>query len=195
MIFFNRKQKKAAPSLPILHTDRLVLRAFDLNDAASLYAFAQSETVAHMAGFTPHKSLEDSRKMVQDFMASCAVWAIVEKRTGKMIGFASLHTDNTRYTGHARKLAYTLGEEYWGQGLATETCRELIRHAFEELDCIVLSVSHFPFNQKSKRVIKKLGFAYEGTQRHAHDLPDGSVADLVCYSLLRSEYEAHKQGK
>ncbi len=195
MIFFNRKKKPAAPTLPILHTDRLVLRAFDANDAASLHAFAQSETVAHMAGFTPHKSLEDSRKMVQDFMASGAVWAVVEKRTGRMIGFASLHIDNTRYTGHARKLAYTLGEEYWGQGFATETCRELLRHAFEDLNCAVLSVNHFPFNQKSRRVIKKLGFAYEGVQRHAHDLPDGSVADLVCYSLLRSEYEAHKQGK
>lgn len=195
MIFFNRKKKEMTPSLPILHTERLVLRAFDANDAASLYAFAQSETVARMAGFQPHKTLEESRKMVQDFILSGAVWAVVEKRTGRMIGFVSLHNDNTRYTGHARKLAYTLGEEYWGQGFATETCRALIRHAFEELDCRVLSVSHFPFNQKSKRVIKKLGFAYEGVQRHAHDLPDGTVSDLVCYSLLKSEYEAQKQGK
>ena len=117
MIFFNRRQKKAAPSLPILHTERLVLRAFDQNDAASLYAFAQSETVAQMAGFTPHKTLEDSRKMVQDFMASGAVWAVVEKRTGRMIGFASLHTDNTRYTGHARKLAYTLARNTGGRAL------------------------------------------------------------------------------
>ena len=195
MIFFNRKKKITAPVLPILQTERLVLRAFDPNDAVSLHAFAQSETVAQMAGFKPHKTLDDSRKMVQDFMVSGAVWAVVEKRTGRMIGFASLHTDNMRYTGHARKLAYTLGEDYWGQGFATETCRELLRYAFEECGCQVLSVSHFPFNQKSRRVIKKLGFTYEGALRHAHDLPDGSVTDLVCYSLLKSEYEAHKQGK
>ena len=195
MIFFNRKKKTAAPVLPILHTERLVLRAFDLNDAASLHAFAQSETVAQMAGFKPHKTLEDSRKMVQDFIASGAVWAVVEKRTGRMIGFVSLHNDSTRYTAHARKLAYTFGEDYWGQGFATETCRELLRHAFEDLNCAVLSVNHFPFNHKSKRVIKKLGFSYEGIQRYAHDLPDGSVTDLVQYSLLRSEYEALKQGK
>ena len=71
----------------------------------------------------------------------------------------------------------------------------MLRYAFEERDCQVLSVSHFPFNQKSRRVIKKLGFAYEGTLRHAHDLPGGEVSDLVCYSLLRSEYEARKTGK
>ena len=195
MIFFHRKKQSKAPALPILHTERLVLRAFDPNDAASLYAFAQNETVALMAGFTPHKNLEDSRSMVRSFIDSGAAWAIVEKRSGRMIGFATLHADNTRWTSNARKLAYTLGEEYWGQGFATETCSELIRHAFEDLNCLVLSVSHFPFNHKSKRVIKKLGFVYEGIQRHAHDLPDGSVSDLVCYSLLRSEYEALKQGK
>ena len=195
MIFFNRKKKVNAPAQPLLHTERLVLRAFDLSDAVDVYAFGHSETVCRMAGFTPHKTLEDSRRMVEQFIASGAVWAIVEKRTGHVIGFASLHRDDSRYTPNARKLAYTLAEESWGQGYATETCRELIRYVFEEQDCQVLSVTHFPFNQKSRRVIKKLGFAYEGVMRHAHDLPDGTVSDLVVYSLLRSEYEAHQQGK
>jgi len=195
VIFFNRKKKETAPALPLLHTERLVMRSFDENDAVDVYAFGHSETVGRMAGFTPHKSLEDSRRMVQQFIASGAVWAIVEKRTGHVIGFVSLHQDGGRFTANARKLGYTLAEEAWGQGYATETCRELIRYAFEDLNCQVLSVTHFPFNQKSRRVIKKLGFVYEGIQRHAHDLPDGSVSDLVCYSLLRSEYEAHKQGK
>lgn len=195
MIFFNRKQKKAAPTLPILHTERLVLRAFDPNDAVDVYAIGQSETVGRMAGFIPHKSLEDSRKMVQEFINATSVWAIVEKRSGHVIGFISLQKDNARPTQNAFKTGYALGENFWGQGYATETCREIIRYAFEERNCQVLSVSHFPFNQKSKRVIKKLGFTYEGTLRHAHDLLDGRVSDLVCYSLLKSEYEAHKQGK
>ena len=195
MIFFNRKKKTELPSLPVLHTERLVLRAFDLSDAVDVYAFGHNEEVSRMAGFATHRTLEDSRRMIEGFIASGAVWAIVEKRTGHVIGFVSLHKDDSRYTANARKLAYTLAEEAWGQGYATETCRELIRYAFEELDCQVLAVTHFPFNQKSKRVIKKLGFAYEGVMRHAHDLPGGEVSDLVCYSLLRSEYEAQKQGK
>ncbi|MBR6569248.1 MAG: GNAT family N-acetyltransferase [Clostridia bacterium] len=195
MIFFNRKSKAVKPVRPLLHTERLVLRSFDPNDAVDLYAFARSETVGYMAGFTPHQSLEDSRRMVKQFIDSGAVWAIVEKRSGRVIGFASLQKDDSRPVPNARKLAYTLGEEYWGQGYATETCRELIRYAFEVRDCAVLAVSHFPFNQKSKRVIKKLGFTYEGVLRHAHALPDGSVSDLVCYSLLKPEYEARKAGK
>ena len=195
MIFFNRKKKNDVPALPLLQTERLVMRTFDLSDAVDVYAIGQSETVGRMAGFTPHKTLEDSRRMVSQFMTARSVWAVVEKRTGHVIGFVSLQTDSARITSNAFKIGYTLGENYWGQGFATEACREIIRYAFEEHDCQVLSVSHFPFNQKSKRVIKKLGFVYEGVQRHAHDLPDGSVSDLVCYSLLKSEYEAQKQGK
>ncbi len=196
MIFFNRrKNTPVRPGRPVLHTERLVLRSFDTNDAVDVYAFGRSETVARMAGFTPHKTLEDSRRMVRSFIESGDVWAIVSKKSGHVIGFTSLHIDGSRYTPNARKLAYTLGEEHWGQGLATETCSEMIRYAFEEMNCAVLSVSHFPFNHKSKRVIKKLGFAYEGIMRHAHDLPDGTVSDLVCYSLVKAEYEAHKAGK
>lgn len=195
MILFNRKKKPTGPALPLLQTERLVMRAFDENDAVDVYAIGQSETVGRMAGFIPHKTLEDSRRMVRDFINATSVWAIVEKRSGHVIGFISLQKDSARPTQNAFKTGYALGENAWGQGYATEACREMIRYAFEERGCQVLSVSHFPFNQKSKRVIKKLGFTYEGTMRHAHDLPDGTVSDLVCYSLLKSEYEAHKQGK
>lgn len=195
MILFNRRRKDTAPTLPVLHTERLVLRSFDPNDAVDVYAIGQSETIGRMAGFIPHKTLEDSRRMVHDFINATSVWAIVEKRSGHVIGFISLQKDSARPTQNAFKTGYALGENAWGQGYATEACREMIRYAFEERGCQVLSVSHFPFNQKSRRVIKKLGFVYEGTLRHAHDLPDGSVSDLVCYSLLKSEYEARKTGK
>ena len=77
MIFFKRKAPKAAPALPLLHTERLVLRSFDVSDAVDVYAFGHSETVCRMAGFTPHKNLEDSRRMVQDFIASGAVWQLL----------------------------------------------------------------------------------------------------------------------
>ncbi|MDD5897572.1 MAG: GNAT family protein [Clostridia bacterium] len=195
MILFNRRKKEAAPTLPVLHTQRLVLRAFDANDAVDVYAIGQSENVARMAGFARHQTLEDSRRMVRELMNAHWVWAIVEKRTGHVIGLISLQADGARSRVNALKLGYTLGEASWGQGYATEACREIIRHAFEERGCEVLSVSHFPFNAKSRHVIKKLGFACEGLLRCAHGLPDGTACDLMCYSLLKSEYEARKLDK
>lgn len=194
MSLFSRK-KKQVQGLPVLRTERLVLRAFDPNDAVDVYTYAQSDKVGPMAGWAPHKSLEESRAMVQGFIEKGDVWAVVEKKTGHVIGTVSLRRDMKRRVENSLQMGFALGEKYWGQGFATEACSEVLRYAFGELDCPVLSVNHFPQNQKSRRVIKKLGFSCEGTLRYASLLPDGTPADLVTYSLLKTEYDALKRDK
>lgn len=190
MSFF-RRRKAAAPSLPVLRTERLVLRSFDPSDAVSVYAYAQSEKVGPMAGFAPHRTLEDSRRMVDKFIETGEHWAVVEKSTGRVIGSISLQKDAKRpKMENARSMGYVLGEAYWGQGFATEACRAVLAYAFCELECPVVSAGHFPINQKSRRVLKKLGFVYEGTMRRAARLYDGSFAELLIYSLFKEEYEA-----
>lgn len=196
MKWFGRKKNGAETALPILSTARLVMRNFEMSDAVSVYAYAQNEKVAIMAGFAPHTSPEESRAMVQRFMESGCHWAIVEKSTGCLIGSISLQTDGKRpRISAARRMGYVLGEGHWGKGYATEACTEVLRYAFEELECPIVSADLLPANTKSKRVLKKLGFSPEGILRCALPLPDGSVSDLSAYSLLRADYEQQKQKK
>ena len=196
MSWFKQKRSPTAPSLPLLNTERLVLRGFETGDAVSVYAYAQSEKVAGMAGFAPHKTVEDSRAMVQTFMEKEAHWAIVEKATGSVIGSISLQTDGKRpKIENARRMGYVLGEKYWGRGYATEACREILRYAFEDVGCPVISADLFPANIKSKRVLKKLGFMPDGVIRYARLLPYGTPSDMLTYSLLKTEYEANNKTK
>lgn len=190
MKWFGHGRKPSGAPLPMLTTERLVLRAFDPSDAVDVYAYAQSEKVGPMAGWAPHRSLEESRSVVERFIAGGDTWAVVEKRTGHVIGSIGLHRDGRREIAESRELGYALGEASWGLGYATEACREVIRYAFEELGCEVIAVRHFPSNQNSRRVVKKLGFVYEGVIRHSCRLPDGGTEDAVTYSLLKEEYEA-----
>lgn len=178
---------------PILHTERLVLRPYEKSDAVDVYAYAKSPVVGPMAGWKPHQSIEESKAVVQGFMQAGDVWAVVEKRTGRVIGSVGLHVDHTRTVPKAHELGYALGEESWGQGYGTEAASAVLRFAFEEYECPVVSVVHFPQNPKSKHVIKKLGFVYEGVRRMASMLPDGTLCDNVCYSLTREDYEALKE--
>lgn len=187
MSLFHRKSA-AAPSLPVLQSERLVLRGFDPSDAVDVYEYAQSEKVGPMAGWAPHKSLEDSRAVVDNFIRSDEVWAIVSKKTGRVIGSLGLHKRGTCTSEGSRELGYALGESHWGNGYATEACRIALDYAFTQLNCRVVRVGHFPFNQKSRRLIKKLGFVYEGSLRQVVQLPDGSWTDELMYSLLRDEY-------
>ena len=195
MSLFRRTRRHDAPQLPVLRTERLVLRNFDPNDAVDVFSYAQSDKVGPMAGWPPHKTVEDSRRVVERFIREGEVWAIVEKHTGHVIGSIGLHRDQARKVEGARELGYALGEKHWGQGYACEACDAVLRYAFEELHSPVVSVGHFPTNGQSRRVIKKLGFHYDGTLRRAWLLPDGGMADVMTYSLLDDEYRARGASK
>lgn len=190
MKWFGKKPSAAAVTLPVLNTERLVLRTFDPNDAVDVYAYAHSEKLGPMAGWAPHQTLQDSRNAVNAFIAAGDCWAIVDKKTGHVIGSISLHVDQKRRLEGCRQMGYVLGEGFWGQGYATEACAAVLRYAFADLQCPVVSSSHFPMNPKGRKVMKKLGFTYEGTLRHAVLLPDGSHGDSLIYSLLKEEYDA-----
>lgn len=189
MKLFRRKRVQPAPTLPVLQTERLVLRAFDASDAVDVFAYSRSEKVGPMAGWAPHKTIADSRLAVDMFIRGGEVWAVVEKKSGHVIGSVGLHKRARNIAG-ALELGYALGEKYWGQGYATEACRALMHHAFCDLNCPILTCGHFTFNTRSKRVIKKLGFTYEGTLRRVWQAPDGAYADECVYSLLQEEYKA-----
>ncbi|NLM24971.1 MAG: GNAT family N-acetyltransferase [Firmicutes bacterium] len=178
-----------------LQTKRLLLRAWQLSDAADLYEYAKSSQVGPAAGWKPHASIEESREIIKLFIEEQESWAICYTATGKVIGSIGLHPDRKRNVGHAnaRALGYVLSEDYWGQGLMPEACQAVLRYAFEELKLAVLSVYHYPFNVRSKRVIQKLGFVYEGTLRKANMLYDGAIMDTLCYSLTREEYLARQR--
>ena len=178
-----------------LTTERLVLRGFESSDAVDVYAYAHNPHVGPRAGWRPCATVEECRAMVAHLMRQGEVWAIVSKQTGRVIGSVGLHMDARRNVEGARELGYALREDAWGNGYATEACEAALRYAFTELCLRLVSVCHLPDNQRSRRVIKKLGFQYEGTLRQATTLPDGELADDVCYSLTAEEYRATHPGE
>ena len=190
MKLFGRKHHQREQTLPVLQTERMVLRCFDVNDAVDVFAYAKNPNVGLMAGWQPHQSIEDSRGWITKMLIAGNTWAIVEKKAGRVVGAVTLKEDRSRQVKNALELGYALGEESWGRGYATEACREVMRYAFNDKECPVLSVTHFPQNSSSKRVVKKLGFVSEGAIRYAYAMPDGTVRDLMLYSMTEPEYRA-----
>ena len=86
-------------------------------------------------------------------------------------------------------MGYVLSKAYWGQGLMTEAAKEVLRHAFEDLKLEMVTISHFSYNQRSARVIEKLGFHREGVLRKAFLRYDGSLLDDVGYSMTKEGYQ------
>jgi putative acetyltransferase len=172
-----------------LVTDRLLLRPFEESDLQDFFEYAKSPNVGPNAGWPPHSNIEESRDILEAFMDNEEVWALVLKENNKLIGSIGLHKDQLRSATDVKMLGYVLSEVYWGQGIMYEAAQAAIQYAFEYQDIVLLTVHHYSYNNRSKRVIDKCGFQYEGTLRHCSKIYNGSVYDLDCYSMTKEEWQ------
>ncbi len=171
-----------------IETSRLFMRRFLESDLSAMHGYCVKPNVGSHAGWKPHETLEDSKRILKEFMDGDEVWAIVEKESGRLIGSCGLHRDHKRMNDRVRMLGYVLDDDFWGKGYMTECAKGLIRYGFLEMNLELISVYHFSENNRSKRVIEKCGFNYEGVLHQARRLYDGRVVDDVCYSLTKDEF-------
>lgn len=153
----------------MLETERLVLRKWAETDAESLYEYAKDPQIGPIAGWPPHKSVEESLNVIQNVFNGAECYAICEKENGKAIGAIELklngHTDMTDRDDEC-ELGYWLGQPFWGRGYVPEAAREILRHGFKDLGMHTIWCGYYEGNQKSKQVQEKLGFTYHHTDEN-----------------------------
>lgn len=150
----------------ILETERLILRPWEESDAQSLYEYAKDPDVGPIAGWPPHKSVEESLQVIKNVFHGAQCYAICEKGANIAIGAVELklngHTDMTDQEDEC-ELGYWLGKPFWGRGYMPEAAGALIRHGFVNLKMSAIWCGYYEGNSKSKRVQEKLGFVYHHT--------------------------------
>ena len=150
----------------MLETKRLILRKWTEADAESLFQYASNTEIGPVAGWPPHKSVEESKEVIKNVFNGAECYAICEKENNAAIGAVELklngHTDMTERDDEC-ELGYWLGQPFWGRGYMPEASRELLRHGFEVLGMTTIWCAYYDGNLKSKRVQEKLGFVYHHT--------------------------------
>lgn len=143
----------------ILHTPRLLLRPWREEDAESLYEYAKDPDVGPIAGWPAHRSVEESRNVIQNVFNVPECYAICLEDTP--IGAVSLklngHTDMTERDDEC-ELGYWLGKPFWGRGYMPEAAEELLRHGFEDLGMTTIWCGYYDGNQKSKEYRRSWDF-------------------------------------
>lgn len=149
-----------------METERLLLRHWAETDAESLYEYAKDPAVGPIAGWPPHKSIEESLTVIQNVLNRSQCYAICEKGYNKAIGAIELkmngQTDMTEKDDEC-ELGFWLGKPFWGKGYMPEAVKELLRHGFEDLGMTTIWCGYYDGNDKSKRVQEKVGFVYHHT--------------------------------
>lgn len=173
-----------------IETKRLYLRQFTLQDAEAVFAYAKNPNVGPHAGWKPHESVEESKKIIEELFMPAEAFAIIWKENGELIGSIALENDRRRPGVKAKELGYSLSEQYWGRGIMTEAAKAVISEGFTHLGLDIISICTGEKNERSKSVIDKCGFHYEGTERLCYVIYDGTLRDSRCYSMLKKEWEA-----
>ena len=155
-----------------LETDRLLLRAWRLEDFAPYEKMCADPEVMRYLGGKTFNRLEAWRHMAFLIghwdLLGYGHWAVEEKSSGRFAGRIGLLNPAG---WPAFEIGWTLGCEFWGKGYATEGARRALQYAFNELDkAHVISLIH-PENTASIRVAERLGETLEGkTELLGHDV-------------------------
>ena len=88
-------------------------------------------------------------------------------------------------------IGYWIDEGNAGQGLMPEAVALLVRHAFEELGLHRVEAAIVPRNDRSRRVVDKLGLREEGTSDRFLQIR-GVWEDHVRYAITAEEWAERK---
>jgi [ribosomal protein S5]-alanine N-acetyltransferase len=179
---------------PVLTTERLTLRAMVPADAARVLTFRGDPEVLKYDGpliHTTAEALAFIEEVRQEGEAHKSVaWGIALPEPNQLIGSVGLW-----YWEHYHRraeLGYGLATKYWGQGLAQEAVRAVALYGFEQMNLNRIYARTIVANERSVRMLERLGFVREGTQRKYSLEDDGAFYDSAMYGLLRSDWGISK---
>lgn len=177
-------------NLPILYTDRLIIRPIAISDAYDMFEYAKTNLVGPNAGWEPHSTVEDTIRIIRQMIlfkpsSELGIYAIVLRSENKMIGTIELYNYTPSFKA---ELGYALNPSYWGMGLTTEAARAVLEFGFKTLELKRVEVGTFTNNYQSQRVCEKLGFIKEGVARNGYIRYDGVIFDKLIYGMTSSEY-------
>lgn len=180
----------------VIKTDRLVLRTFNDNDLEDLYSYAKTPGLGEMAGWPHHRSIEDSKEVLERFKKNKDVLAI--EKDSKVIGSLGLHpVDDEFYKEFedkkGKEIGFVLSEDFHRQKIMTEAVKALMKYAFEDLGLDYISAGYFRGNFKSRWFQQKLGFSYYGS--HVVKVAMGNFEPTHQTIFTKEDYFSNKTGQ
>lgn len=182
--------------LPILQTDRLLLRPAMPGEASSVldYYTRNREHLrpwdpAHPPGFfTEGYWQERIEQNIDEFHLgiSCRFFLFLHEDPGKVIGHVSF-SQIFRGAFHACYLGYTIDKEYQGRSLMFEGLTEAIRYMFDKQQIHRIMANYLPHNRRSGGLLRRLGFSVEGYARDYLRI-NGKWEDHILTSLTNMKW-------
>ncbi|HEY7414697.1 MAG TPA: GNAT family protein [Ktedonobacteraceae bacterium] len=177
---------------PALTTKRLRLRQIQPADAEAIFATFSDEEAMKFYGHEPHRSLKDSQQLIAQIQARYAQresirWGITLRDEDRVIGSCGFHRFDEGF--HRAETGYELNRAFWGQGLMFEAMSVILTYGFTELGLHRIEAVIDILNERSKNLLLRLGFTYEGNLRQRYYFRD-RFEDEYYFGLLQDEWHS-----
>lgn len=178
-----------------LQSERLVLEALRAEHAPAVLAYCVRNQ-AHLQRWEPARDdayftlagqeTQIARTLAETQAGLCASFLAFERGSADIAAIVNLQ--NIRLSViQAAIIGYSVDANCQGRGYATEAASAVVRYAFDGLNLHRLETSYHPTNERSGRVLRKLGFVVEG---HARDylFINGAWRDGILVSLTNPSW-------
>ena len=147
-------------SVPRLHTDRLTLREYRVEDFA-LFA----DHLSHPESST-HLGVADRQTAWRIFNSHAGLWllnqagwwSVEDRQTGQLVGSVGAFF---RYESTVMEMGWNTYRAFWGKGIANEAAAAVLKYAFEVRREPKVRALIASSNESSRRVAGRLGMTYE----------------------------------
>jgi len=182
-------------SCPVISSERIVLRAVRVDDATDFMAMWQDESFAQDAGIeasTDLQALADSLARFELLNSSGLFykWTIRLRNSDAFVGEIEAYPLKPQTSPWIEwGVGYSLSRSFWGQGLMREALYSVLSHLFSGNLAQRVRADVGPGNERSKHLLKRLGFRLEGLQE-AKNFIHGESVDMQLWALSRQRFLA-----
>ena len=182
---------------PKLESKRIILRLACLDDVPAIIRY-YTENKIHLAPFEPLRFsgfytesywYEQVKQALYEFRSdrSLQLFLFTKENENALIGSVNFR-NFIRGVFQSCTLGYSLAEASQGKGYMTEALEVAITYVFAQLNTHRIMASYLPHNQRSGRLLKRLGFVVEGYARD-YLLIDGQWQDHILTSLINPNWK------
>ncbi len=156
----------------VVETERLILREVSLDDVEFIYTLVNDEGFLRFIGDRGVRTLDDAQAYIQDRLTASYVhhgfglYLTVVKATQTPIGICGL----VKRDGlDDVDIGFAFLPAFVGKGYAFEAAQAIVTYARDILGLKRLVAITLPSNDRSIRLIEKLGLQYEGVVKLSED--------------------------
>lgn len=156
---------------------------------------ADPVVMEHMQGLMPRERSDDFVDRIERHWDEhgWGLWAVEVPGEAPFIGYVGLWPADYVHPGMV-EVGWRLAREQWARGYATEAAGEALRFGFEDVDLDEIVSFTVPQNERSWRVMERIGLVRDPSGDFDHPRVDPvaypQLVRHVFYRLLRSEWRS-----